>query len=133
RALLSALQRHVGDDRLPRALVLATADRGFGDLLVVDECRLDLDRRDAVSGDVHHVVDAPEQPEVPVLVDPRAVAGEVDVLVPRPIRLAVALVVLVDPSEHCGPRSLQHEIPAAAQADRLSVLAVAGGLDARPT
>ena len=91
RALLAALQRHVGDDRLAGALVARAADRRLGDLVVVDERALDLDRRDAVAGDVHHVVDAAEQPEVAVLVDARAVAGEVDVVVLRPVRLAVAL------------------------------------------
>ena len=43
-----ALQRHVGDDRLTRRRVGAAADRGLGHLRVVDERRLDLDRRDAV-------------------------------------------------------------------------------------
>ena len=38
---------------------------------------LDLDGADAVAGDVHHVVDPPEQPEVAVLVASGAVAGEV--------------------------------------------------------
>ena len=79
RAFGAALQRHERDDRLAGRRVVARRDRRLGDLVVVDERRLDLDRRDAVARDVHHVVDAAEQPEVAVLVDPRAVAGEVDV------------------------------------------------------
>ena len=79
RALLPALQRHERDDRLAGRRIGARGDRGLGDVVMVDERRLDLDRRDAVAGHVHHVVDAAEQPEVAVLVDPRAVAGEVDV------------------------------------------------------
>ena len=117
RALRAALERHVGDDRLPRARVGAAADGRLGDLRVVDERALDLDRRDPVAGDVHHVVDAAEQPEVAVLVDPRAVAGEVDVAVARPVRLAVALVVPVDPAQHRRPRALEHEVAAAARPD----------------
>ena len=35
--------------------------------LVVDERGLDLDRRDPVTRDVHHVIDPAEQPEVAVL------------------------------------------------------------------
>ena len=58
---------------------LRADDGRLGDVRVVDERRLDLHRRDAVAGDVHDVVDAPEQPEVAVGVDPGAVAGEVDV------------------------------------------------------
>jgi hypothetical protein len=48
RAVRAALQGHVGDDRLPGALVLAPADGGLGDLLVIDERALHLDRRDAM-------------------------------------------------------------------------------------
>ena len=66
RALDAALQRHEGDDRLARHRVGARRDRRLGHLVVVDERRLDLDRRDPVPGDVHHVVDAAEQPEVAV-------------------------------------------------------------------
>src|SRR5919198_1037672 len=42
-AVITALERHVGDDRLPRALVLAAADGRLGDSLVVDQRALDLD------------------------------------------------------------------------------------------
>ena len=79
RALVAALQRHERDDRLAGQRVVPAAHRRLGDARVVDERALDLDRRDAVARDVHHVVDPAEQPEVAVLVDPRAVAGEVDV------------------------------------------------------
>src|SRR5262249_52994645 len=127
----AALERYVRDDRLAGPLILAAADRGFGDLLVIDESRLDLDRRDAVAGDVHHVVDPPEEPEVAVLVDARAVAGEVDVAVLRPVRLAVPLVVLVDAAEHCRPRASQHEVAPASRPDDLPVLAVHRGIDSR--
>ena len=122
----AALQRHVGDDRLAGGRVRTRADRRLGDVLVVDERRLDLDRRDAVPGDVHHVVDPPEQPEVAVLVDPGAVAGEVDVVVLRPVRVPVALVVAEDASQHRRPRLLQHEVAAPAGADLVALLVVDG-------
>ena len=108
RALLPALERDEGDDRLAGSLVPARADGGLGHLLVIDESALDLDRRDPVAGDVHHVVDAAEQPEVSVLVDARSVAGEVRVGVLRPVRLHVAVVILVDPAQHCGPGTAQY-------------------------
>jgi hypothetical protein len=44
---------------------------------VVDERRLDLGRRDPVAGDVHHVVDAAQEPQVALVVALRAVAREV--------------------------------------------------------
>ena len=131
RALAAALERHERDDRLAGHRVVPGRDGRLGDLLVVDERRLDLDRRDAVARDVHHVVDAPEQPEVAVRVDAGTVAGEVDVPVLRPVRVAVARVVAVDAAQHRRPRPLQHEVAAAARADLLAGLVVDRGLDAR--
>ena len=131
RALVAALERDVGDDRLARSLVLAAADRGLGDLRVVDERALDLDRRDPVAGDVHHVVHAAEQPEVAVLVDAGAVAGEVDVRILRPVRLPVALVVVVDPAQHRRPGAPQHEVAPTARADLVALLVEDRGVHAR--
>ena len=73
----AALQDHEGDDRLAGGVVLGADDRGLGHRRVVDERGLDLGGRDAVAGHVHHVVDAAEQPEVAVVVELGAVAGEV--------------------------------------------------------
>src|SRR5579872_6225469 len=44
-----ALERHERDDRLAGRRIRARGDRRLGDILVVDERRLDLDRRDAVA------------------------------------------------------------------------------------
>src|SRR6266545_4592024 len=60
---------------------------------------------------------------------PRTVAGKVDVPVLRPVRLTVTRVVLVDPAQHGRPRTLQHEIAAAARPDLLTALAVDRSLD----
>ena len=65
---LVALERHEGGDRLARVLVCLADHRGLGDLLVRDDRRLDLGGRHAVARDVEHVVDAPDDPEVAVLV-----------------------------------------------------------------
>ena len=130
RRLDAALQRDEGDDRLAGRRVVARRDGSLGDVVVVDERRLDLDRRDAMAGDVHHVVDAAEQPEVAVLVDARAVAGEVDVAVARPVRVDVAVVLLVEAAQHRGPRLAQHEVAAAARADLLAGLVVDRRIDA---
>ena len=102
RALVAGLEGDERDDRLARSLVRPRADRGLRDALVIDERRLHLDRRDAMAGHVHHVVHAAEQPEVAVLVDPSAVPGEVRVRVLRPVRLDVAVVLLVQPAQHRG-------------------------------
>ena len=130
RAFVAAFQRHVGDDRLPGERVRAAADRRLRDPRVVDERRLDLDRRDPVAGDVHHVVDAAEQPEVSVLVDPGAVACEVEAGVPLPVGLPEALLVAVDPARHRRPGPLEDEVAAAAGPDLLAGLVEDPGLDA---
>src|SRR5205085_8508947 len=98
---------------------------------MVDERALDLDRRDAVPGDVHHVVDAPEQPEVALLVDPRPVAGEVDAGIARPVRLLEALGVAEDAARHRRPGPAQDEVAAASRPDLVPGLVVDRGGDAR--
>src|SRR3954470_3814560 len=81
--------------------------------------------------DVHHVVDTAEEPEVAVLVDARAVAREVHLLVLRPVRLAEALIVAEDAAQHRRPRALQHEIAAAARTDLVPPFVEDAGLDTR--
>ena len=51
--------------------------RRLGDLLVGDDRRLDLGGREPVAGDVDHVVDPPDHPEVAVGVHPGGVADQV--------------------------------------------------------
>ena len=62
----------------------------------------------------------PEQPEVAVVVDLGAVAGEVAALEPAPVRLVVALGVAVDAAQHRRPRLGEREVAAAAPLDRLA-------------
>ncbi len=66
-------------------------------------------------GDVHDVVDPPEQPEVAVLVDPGAVAREVHPREALPVRGAEARVVAEDPARHRRPWPLQHQVATAAR------------------
>src|SRR5207244_1944419 len=75
RDLDPLLERDEGRDRLALDVVRLADDGGLGNRLVVDEGGLHLHRRDAVTGDVHDVVHAAEQPEVAVLVALGAVAG----------------------------------------------------------
>ena len=79
--------------------------------------------------DVHHVVDPAEQPEVAVVVELGAVAGEVAAVEPAPVRLAVALGVAVDAAQHRRPRPGEREVAAAAL-DRLARVVDHLGADA---
>ena len=104
-SLRAVLQGDERRDRLALELVRAADDRRFGDRRMVDERALDLHRADAVAGDVQHVVDAAEEPEVAVVVALGAVAGEVDAVRPlAEVLLHVALAVAVDAAQHGRPR-----------------------------
>ena len=69
---------------------------------------------------VHHVVDAAEQPDVAVLVELGAVAGEVHALEARPVGVLEALVVAPDRAQHRRPRLGEHEVAALAVGHRLA-------------
>ena len=73
-----------------------------------------------MAGDVHHVVDAAEQPEVAVFVHLAAVTGEIPAGIARPIILDVAIRIAVNRAHHRGPGLREHQIPAGAGADRLA-------------
>ena len=55
-------------------------DGALGDRGVLEQRALDLERADAVYGAEDHVVGAPDEPEVPVLVARRSIAREVPVV-----------------------------------------------------
>src|SRR5690606_9167383 len=68
----------------------------------------------AMPGDVEHIVDAAQQPEVAVLVDARAVAGEVHAVGPAAaVLLHKALGIPVDAAQHRRPRLRDGEEPSA--------------------
>ena len=81
-------------------------------------------------GHVHHVVDPAEQPEVALVVELAAVAGEVAALEAAPVGLLVALGVAVDAAQHRGPRPGEGEV-AAATLDAMAGVVDHLGLDAR--
>src|SRR5262249_33841748 len=71
------------------------------------------------------------EPEVAIAVDAGAVAGEVHVLVLRPVRLLEALFVTEDAAEHRRPRALEDEVAAAARTDLVALLVEHTRIDAR--
>ena len=77
------LQRDKADDGLPLQLIGPADHRRLRHARMRDQRALHLARAEPVARHVQHVVDAPHDPEVAVLVAPRAVAGEVAALSPR--------------------------------------------------
>src|SRR5258708_15195296 len=104
--LEAALGGHEGDQGLALELVRPAHHRRLRHLRVRDESRLDLHGSQPMAGDVDDVVHPSHDPEVPVGVTPRAVARAVDARKPLPVLLDVAVGVLVDRTQHRGPRLL---------------------------
>ena len=79
----AVLQRDEGGDGLTLDFMGATDDGGLGDGGMRDQRGLHLHRRNVMPRDQHDVVHAAQQPEVAVLVAPRPVAREVQILAPN--------------------------------------------------
>ena len=107
------------EDRLAGDRVGLADDRRLGDALVADERALDLGRADAVAGDVHHVVDAPKQPVVALVVALAAVADEVLAGVAAPVGFLVALGIAVNAAQHRRPGAREDEVAAAPERHRV--------------
>ena len=77
-----------------------------------------------MTGDVHDVVDAAEDPECAVVVVLGAVTGEVPAFfgVAGPVGVAVAVHVAPDAAEHRRPRLVEDEVAVAAGAEGLGVV-----------
>ena len=76
-----------------------------------------------MTGDVHDVVDAAEDPECAVVVALGAVTGEVPAFfgVAGPVGVAVAVHVAPDAAQHRRPRLVEDEVAVAAGAEGLSI------------
>jgi len=77
-----------------------------------DERALDFGGAEAVAGDVEHVIEAADDPEIAVFVAARAVARGVNAAgVIRPVSGLVALLVAVNRADHGRPRLADDEAP----------------------
>src|SRR5881409_3120643 len=85
------------------------------------QCAFDLGGADTVAGDIEHIVDAPDDPEITVLVLPAAIAGKVDGLDFAPINGFIALRVPPEAPQHCGPGLADNEFAAAVAWNGLSI------------
>ncbi len=97
---------------------------------VRDQRALDLRGAQTMPRDVHDVVNAAEQPVVPLLVALAAVAGEVLAREAAPVGLLVALGIAVDAAQHRRPRLREHQVAALAKRDRIAQVIDHVGLDA---
>ncbi len=99
-------EHHERRDDLAAQLVRAAGDARLGHRRVREEGRLDLDRADAVVGDLDDLVGAAGEPDVAVLVDVCRVARGVDAGNPLPVVGAVALRLAPQGGGQPGERAL---------------------------
>src|SRR5438105_12790570 len=77
---------------------------------MIHECALDFIGGDAVTGDIHDVIHPPQQPEVAVLIDFRAIARKILARISRPILFDVTVRIAINRAEHRRPRFGEHEV-----------------------
>src|SRR3990170_4663330 len=108
------------------------ADAGGGGLRdggVGDSGVLQLQRAQAVTRHLEHLVRAAKHPEVAVLIADGVVAGVVEAGEARPVGLSVALRVVVDAHEHTGPGAPDRQHPLLAGRNLAAVVVHDEGID----
>ena len=96
-------QRDIGVDALALDVVRIADNGRFRDLGVGDERGFDLRRSHAVTRDIEHVVDAAGDPEIAVLVPPRAIAREIASREGGEIGVDEALMIAIDGAHLAWP------------------------------
>ncbi len=103
-------QSHVNIDGLALERMRHANGRGFGHLRMRHQGALDFGGAHAVSGDVEHIVDAPGDPVVTVLVAAGAVAGEVHAAEGLEVGIDETVVVTVNGAHLPWPGVENHQI-----------------------
>src|SRR5690606_10607536 len=114
-------QGDVGVDALALDLVRAADHRRLGDRRMGDERALERGGAEPVAGYVEHVVDAPGDPVIAVLVAAAAIAGEISAPVGAEIGLGEALVIAVDGTHLPRPGAGDAQVARAGAGDRAAV------------
>src|SRR5687768_14929046 len=70
---------------------------------MADQRALDFRGPEPMAGAIQNVVDAPDDPEISILVPPRAVSGEVAAFELAPVLFPVTRLVAIERSQHRGP------------------------------
>ena len=128
--LFASLERDKGDDRLTFDFMGASDHGGFGHGVMADQRTLDFGGAEAVAGDVEHVIDAADDPEIAVLVPAGAVTGEIESGNFAPVSFLIPRAVAVNGAEHGGPGFANDEFAAHVGSDFLAVVIDDGGINA---
>ena len=117
-------ERHVGDRLVTGQLILHGADTSLNHSRVSHQSRLNLDRGQAVTRNVDHVINTAEDVHVTLFVFLRTVTGQepAALAVVTPIGIQVSLRVLPHGTSHGGTNLIDHDEALLAGFDRVAVL-----------
>ena len=125
-----ALECDEGGDGLALHVIWATDDGGFGHCWVGDEGAFDFGGAEAVTGNIEHIVEAADDPEISLFVAAGAVACGVEAIVIGPVGLFVAVLVAIDRTDHRRPWLADHEAAVLVGFAFLAGVVEDGGIDA---
>src|SRR6266487_6360986 len=117
----SAFKGHESNDCRSLQIVRPGNNRGLSDSFMRHQGTFNFGRAQTMTRDINHVINPAHDPEVTVLVFPRAVAGEINTFDLRPVLFAITLVVTVDRAQHSRPRLLDNEVTALIRADGFTI------------
>ena len=80
---------------------------------MVNECGFNFGRGNPVARHIHHIVDSTKKPDIAVVVDFRAITGEITSRVFGPISFFITIRITPDSAKHCRPRFGNSQIAAA--------------------
>ncbi len=103
RRLFACVEGDVAIDALPLDVVRVANNRGFGDLGMARQRTFDFGCAQAVAGNIDHIIYAPCDPVVAVLVTSAAVTGKIFAAVRAEIGLLEPRMVSIDRSCLTGP------------------------------
>jgi len=85
-----------------------------------------------VTGDIHHVVDATEQPQVALAIEAGSVARKIAAGEARPVGLLIAIWIPPNTAQHRGPGLGDREVAAAFSHQRASIIDQLGAISCKP-
>ena len=119
------------DDALAFQFIWTTDDGGLGDGRMRNEGAFDFGGAETMTGDVEHVVDAANDPDVAVFVTTCSVASEIPAFEVAPVSLLVAFLVAPNATQHGRPGLFDDELALLVRADLVAEVIDDADIDAK--
>ena len=128
---LAFFQGDEGADGLAGDLMRLANDGGFGNSRMMDERRFNFHGAEAMTADIHDIVDAAENPMIAIIIAAGGVAREIGAGYARPVLFFKTFGIAPNSAHHAGPGMFDDEIAFAIVADRYAFGVDDFGDDAR--